>query len=209
MAAQRYEAWGGSGSVSKIIIVLAFSAVALAAPNPLGQARARLSAKGHEGGAPEPEAPADRRHQKLAFRRLLDREEAQPDKPGKMSNNETCEWFDGRYAVVCRSSGKSPMGPMKGIGIMGYNTDEKVYTYYGVDNSPMNMASVPKGTIAGETWTFNDEAMMGGKKVKSRFVLNLTSPTSYTFKWEIDEGAGKGAPIMEGTATKKGATKKD
>lgn len=122
---------------------------------------------------------------------------------GKMSGTETCEWFDGGFAVVCRSQGKGPTGPMKGIGMMGYNVDEKVYTYYAVDNSPMNMASVPKGTISGQTWTYTDEAMMGGKKIKSRFVLNLASPTSYTFKWDMDEG-GKWTTIMEGTATKKG-----
>jgi hypothetical protein len=122
---------------------------------------------------------------------------------GKMTTTDMCEWFQGGFAVVCRSEGTSPMGPTKGLGIMGYNTEEKVYTYYGVDNSPMNMASVPKGTIQGDTWTYNDEAMMGGKKVKSRFVLKLSSPTSYSFRWEMDEGQGKWTPIMEGTATKK------
>ena len=121
---------------------------------------------------------------------------------GKVSGTDFCEWFQGHYAVVCRSEGTSPMGPMKGIGIMGYNADEKVYTYYGVDNSPMNMASVPKGTVQGDTWTYTDESMMGGQKVKSRMVLTIASPTSYTMKWEMEQG-GKWTTVMEGTATKK------
>jgi hypothetical protein len=36
---------------------------------------------------------------------------------------------------------------------MSYSSEEKVYTYYGVDNSPMTMASVPHGTVQGNTWT--------------------------------------------------------
>lgn len=126
---------------------------------------------------------------------------------GKMNMTETCELFQGGFAVVCRTEGTSPMGPMKGLGIMGYNAEEKVYTYYGVDNSPMNMASVPKGTIQGDTWTYNDESIMGGKKVKGRYVLKIASPTSYSFKWEMEQGPGKWTALMEGTATKKAGKK--
>jgi hypothetical protein len=126
---------------------------------------------------------------------------------GKMTMTDTCEWFQGGFAVVCRSQGTSPMGPTRGLGIMGYNVDEKVYTYYGVDNSPMNMASVPKGTVQGDTWTYNDEGMMGGKKIKSRYILKIASPTSYTFRFEMEQEPGKWSPIVEGTSTKKGAAK--
>jgi hypothetical protein len=64
---------------------------------------------------------------------------------GKMTGTDTCNWFEGRFTVVCRSEGTGPWGPTKSIGILGYSTEEKVYTYYGVDNSPMTMATVPKG----------------------------------------------------------------
>jgi hypothetical protein len=155
--------------------------------------------------APKPTAE----HQKLAYFvgtwTMTGEMKPSPFGPGgKVTSTETCEWFDGGFAVVCRSQGTSPMGPTKGFGIMGYNTEEKIYTYYGVDNSPMNMASVPRGTISGQTWTFQDEAMMGGKKVKSRFAMNITSPTSYTAKWEMEQAPGKWGTVMDGTATKKG-----
>jgi hypothetical protein len=94
------------------------------------------------------------------------------------------------------------MGPTKGIGIMGYSTDEKAYTYYGVDNSPMTMASVPRGTVQGDTWVYDDEAKMGGKKVKSRYTMKISSPTSYTFKWEMQGDDGAWKAVMEGKATK-------
>ena len=121
---------------------------------------------------------------------------------GKFSSSDQCAWFEGGFAVVCHSEGSTPMGPTKGIGIMGHNTEEGVYTYYGVDNSPMTMASVPKGTIQGNTWTYTDESKMGGKMVKSRYVMEQLSPTSYTFKWEMQDEAGAWQTIMDGKATK-------
>jgi len=121
---------------------------------------------------------------------------------GKMTNHDTCEWFEGGFAVICRSEGKSPMGPTKAIGILGYSAEEKAYTYYSVDNGPMTMSSVPRGTVDGSTWVYNDEAKMGGKMVKSRYTINQTSPTSYTFKWEMQGEDGAWQTIMEGKSTK-------
>ena len=121
---------------------------------------------------------------------------------GKYSSTDRCAWFEGGFAVVCHSEGSGPMGSTKGIGIMGYSTEEGVYTYYGVDNSPMAMASVPRGTVQGDTWTYTDEGKMGGKMVKSRYVIQQLSPTSYTFKWEMQDEASAWQTIMDGKATK-------
>jgi Protein of unknown function (DUF1579) len=121
---------------------------------------------------------------------------------GKVTSTDTCEWFEGRFAVICHSDGKSPMGPTKSIGILGYSTEEKAYTYYGVDNSNMTMASVPRGTLQGDTWTYTDEATMGGKKVKTRVTIKELSPTAYMFKMEMQGPDGKWAPMMEAKCTK-------
>jgi len=119
-----------------------------------------------------------------------------------MSGNDVCEWFDGGFAVVCRTEGKGPMGPTKSLGIMGYSTEEKAYTYYGLDNGPMTMATVPRGTVQAGTWTYTDESMMGGKKVKSRYVMKELSPTAYTFKWEVLGEDGAWQTLVEGKSTK-------
>ena len=121
---------------------------------------------------------------------------------GKMSTTDTCDWFDGHFAVVCHSDGKSPMGQMKSIGIIGYSPEEKVYTYYSVDNTGMTMATVPHGTVQGKKWTYTDESMMGGKKVKSRVTINEDSPTAYTFTMEMQGPDGNWAPVMESKNTK-------
>jgi hypothetical protein len=121
---------------------------------------------------------------------------------GKTTTTDTCEWFDGHFAVICRSEGTTPMGPSKSIGILGYSPEEKVYTYYGIDNSNMGMASVPKGTIEGDTWTYTDEMTMGGAKVKSRVTIKELSPTAYTFRMEAQGPDGKWVPMMETRNTK-------
>jgi hypothetical protein len=121
---------------------------------------------------------------------------------GKFTSSDTCEWFEGRYSVVCRSEGTMPMGQTKSIGILGYSPEQKVYTYYGIDNSSMTMASVPKGTRQGDTWTYTDEGTMGGQKYKSRVTIKELSPTAYTFKMEMQGPDGKWAPMMESKNTK-------
>jgi hypothetical protein len=121
---------------------------------------------------------------------------------GKMKTTDTCEWFEGRYSVICRSEGTTPMGPSKNLGILSYNTEEKVYTYYGVDNSNMTMASVPKGTVRGDTWTYTDEGTMGGKKFKSRVTIKELSPNAYSFRMEMQGPDGKWMPMVETKNTK-------
>jgi Protein of unknown function (DUF1579) len=121
---------------------------------------------------------------------------------GKIKSSDTCEWYQGQFSVICRSEGTGPSGPMKSMGIMGYSTEEKVYTYYGVDNSPMTMASVPKGTIQGNTWSYHDESTMGGQKVKSRVTIKELSPSAYTFLLEVQGPDGKWAPVVESKNTK-------
>ena len=121
---------------------------------------------------------------------------------GKITSTDTCEWFDGGFAVICRSDGTTPMGPSKSVGIMGYSPEEKVYTYYGLDNTNMAMTSVPHGTVEGDTWTYTDEAMMGGQKIKSRVTIKTLSPDAYTFAMEIQGPDGKWAPMMTAKSTK-------
>jgi hypothetical protein len=121
---------------------------------------------------------------------------------GKISSTDTCEWFDGRFSVICRGDGMTPAGPAKNLGILGYSIEEKVYTYYGVDNTNMSMASVPRGTVQAGTWTYLDESVMGGKKMKSRVTIKEQPPSAYTFLLEVQGPDGKWLPIMESKSTK-------
>jgi hypothetical protein len=119
---------------------------------------------------------------------------------GKMSGTDTCTWFAGGFHLVCKSEGKGPMGPVKGMGVIGYNSEDKVYTYYGMDST--SMGGLSKGTKDGNTWTFTSEDKMGGKLIKSRYTIVEDSPTNYNFKWEVSEDGSTWNAVMMGKETK-------
>lgn len=121
---------------------------------------------------------------------------------GKFTAKESCAWFTGKFTVVCRSKGKGPGGPTEGLGIMGYNGEEKVYVYFGIDTSPMTMASVPRGTFADGVWTYEDESKMGGQLVKSRYVMKQIDKKSYSSTWSVLGQDGKWQAVMEATSTR-------
>lgn len=121
---------------------------------------------------------------------------------GKYTSEDECEWFQGGFAVVCKSEGKGPQGEIKSVGIMGYSTEEKTYTYYGIDSNGMMPTSVAKGTVSGDTWTYTDESKYGGQLVKSRYTIKQLSPASYSFMWEMQGPDGKWMALMQGTTTK-------
>ena len=121
---------------------------------------------------------------------------------GKVSTTDTCDWFEGKFAVVCRSQGKGPLGATRGLGIMSYSAGEKVYVYYGVENNPMVMTTVPRGTLEGDTWTYTDESKMGDQTVKSRYVIKQVDKKSYTFKYEMQGPDGQWKTMVEGKSTR-------
>lgn len=156
--------------------------------------------------APQPSKPGPE-HQRLGYFvgqwKVEGEVKPSPMGPGgPITSNDTCEWFEGGFAVVCRSEGKTPMGPSKSIGILSYSGDEKVYTYYGVDNMGMIMTSIPRGTVQGDTWTYTDESLMGGQKMKVRVTIKELSPTAHTFTMEMGGPDGKWVPMMESKSTK-------
>jgi len=125
---------------------------------------------------------------------------------GKFTSTDKCEWFSGGYQVVCHSTGKGPMGAVHGMGILAYNTEEKAYTYYGIDN--MGMAEQSKGTVDGNNWVYTNEGKMGGKPYHGRYSMTVSSPDSYTFKYETSDDGQKWSLMMEGKSTKAGGGEK-
>jgi hypothetical protein len=122
---------------------------------------------------------------------------------GKMSSADKAEWFPGGFHVVIHSTGKTPMGPSNGLGILAYDAENKGYTYYGIDNS--GFATLSKGSVNGKNWVFTDESKMGGKTYHGRYSMTEDSPTSYSFKYEMSEDGKTWAVVMEGKSSKAGA----
>ncbi len=125
--------------------------------------------------------------------------------PGKYASTDKCEWFSGGYNVVCHYTGKGPAGAMHGLGILAYNMQDKVYTYYGIDN--MGMADLSKGSVEGDTWTYTSDMKIGDKTYHGRYSMTTSSPDSYTYKYETSEDGTNWTLSMEGKSTKVAAKK--
>ena len=120
---------------------------------------------------------------------------------GKFTGTDHAAWMEGGFFLVTHSDFKSPMGPGTELSVIGYNTEEKVYTYDAYNS--MGEADHSKGTVAGDTWTWTSDEKMGGKEIKGRFIIQELSPTSYSFKFEMQPEGGEWSTIMEGKSTKK------
>jgi hypothetical protein len=129
---------------------------------------------------------------------------------GKFTMNDNCELFSGGFFVVCKSTGKRGGGPVQGLGILGYDTEKKAYSYTGIDSSMGDHTEVAMGKKEGDVWTYTETMEMGGKKMQGRYTMNNVTPNSYAFKFEMaPDGSSDWQTVMEGKSTRAGAAKKD
>jgi Protein of unknown function (DUF1579) len=129
--------------------------------------------------------------------------EAKPFGPmpgGKFTATEKCEWYSGGFFVTCHSEGTGPMGPAKGVSFLGYDPNEKVYTYHEFTNTGEAIDS--KGTVNGDTWNWTAESKMGDAKISVRVTIKEVSKTEYTFKLEMSQNGGEFSVVEEATGHK-------
>lgn len=120
---------------------------------------------------------------------------------GKLSGTDHNEWMPGHFFLIFHSTETSPMGHAVGTAYMGYNSEDKNYTFDAFNS--MGEAEHAKGTADGDTWTWTLTEKMGGQAMKGRYTITVASPTSYNFKYEVaPEGGGNYSTVVEGKATK-------
>ena len=121
---------------------------------------------------------------------------------GKMTMTQDAKWMDGGFFVVIQSAYKSgSMGDGSGTAFLGYDPQDKVYTYD--EFNSQGEAVHAKGTVDGDTWTWNSDMKMGPQTAKGRFTEKILSPTAYTFKFEMSTDGTTWNTVMDGKATKK------
>ena len=120
---------------------------------------------------------------------------------GKFTYTEDIEWFPGRFFLLMHWEMKDPKGEAKGLTVMGYNAEEKVYTLHSFDSR--GQTSHSKGTVQGDTWTVTSEGKKGGKLVKSRYIKKGICQPSSSFKIEGSTEGGPWSTFMEGTTKTK------
>lgn len=130
------------------------------------------------------------------------------DKPGPMgpggksTMTEKAEWMPGGFFVVSHSDGMTPMGAAHGLGVMGYDVNNKVYTYNAFDS--MGQAISATGTVTGDTWNWKSESKVGTMTMSVRVTIKEVSPTAYTFKLEMSQSGGPWMTATEAKSTKIG-----
>ncbi|MGO9862440.1 MAG: DUF1579 family protein [Terriglobales bacterium] len=120
---------------------------------------------------------------------------------GKVTSNDDNQWMDGGFFVVFHATFKiTGMGGGTGLAFMGYDPQEKVYTYD--EFNSMGEATHSKGTFDGDTWSWANDMKMGPQTMKARYSMKIVSPTSYTFKFEVSPDGTNWTLVMDGKATK-------
>jgi hypothetical protein len=121
---------------------------------------------------------------------------------GPITFKESCEMWEGGFALVCRSEGKNPMGTAKSISIMSYDVEKKVYTYTAVETN--NPAFTAYGQVTNGTWNWKNESKMGGKTMALHVTITEKGGSAYDFKMEMATDGGTPMTVAEGKATKTG-----
>jgi hypothetical protein len=83
---------------------------------------------------------------------------------------------------------------------MGYDPNEKVYTYHAFESAGDVIDA--KGTVDGDTWNWTAESKMGEDKFSVRVTIKHVSKTEYSFKLEMAKNGGEFSVVEEMTGHK-------
>lgn len=123
---------------------------------------------------------------------------------GKFTATASREWMPGNFFVTGHSDFKMPPevgGDGKAAGFMGYDTEANTYTYDEFNSNGRRVDA--KGTVSGDTWTWNSTQSYGGQEVKQKMTMKVLSPTSYALKYEVSMDGTNWMTFMDVKATKK------
>lgn len=119
---------------------------------------------------------------------------------GAKSNwTETCQWFDGNYALNCHSEGDFGGRPFKEISVKAYNEAEKGYVYF--ETNSIQETDLWQGKVDGDTWTWTEKSVTHGRLTETRFTQRF-SGDSISFKLEEAIGDAPFKLVMTGKQTR-------
>jgi Protein of unknown function (DUF1579) len=119
---------------------------------------------------------------------------------GKMTMTEKNDWMPGGFFLTLHTNFTSEMGSGSGMAFMGYDADNKQYTYD--EFNSMGERSHSTGSLDGDTWTWLGDQKMGSQTMKGRFTMKVLSPSSYSFKYEMSQDGTTWNTVMDGKSTK-------
>jgi uncharacterized protein DUF1579 len=110
------------------------------------------------------------------------------------------EWMEGDFFLVEHWDFELDGVTGKELSIKGYDSERKVYTYHAFTS--LGEAFYDTGTVDGDTWTWLRDESSDSATTKGRYTIKVTSPTSYTFRFETSTDGENWETTMEGNATK-------
>lgn len=120
---------------------------------------------------------------------------------GPLSGTDDCEWFEGRFHVVCHGEANTPRGRMKTGSVWGYDPLVQKYTLYGFNSS--GEAFYVLGTVDGKVWTWNAEYPMGEQVMHLKATVTEESSTAYRYRLEMSPDGTNWTVMEQGRGMKK------
>ena len=121
---------------------------------------------------------------------------------GKTSGTEKCEWFEGRFALVCRADVSTPDGPGKSMSTYTYNAEKKKYSFDGIDSFGADISAT--STIVSNVWHWTSFPMrMPDGSYIIRYNVTPVSDKEYTYVWQWSKNKGAWHPGGTGSGKKK------
>jgi hypothetical protein len=111
--------------------------------------------------------------------------------------DESCSWFDGGFAVVCRGSSASGS---KSLAVLTYAANEKAYGYNSIDNT--GLVHAERGTLQGDVWTFASRPG-SSQDGKSQFVVKPKGANAFDLTISVAGKDGQWMVVEETTYTRK------
>ncbi len=88
---------------------------------------------------------------------------------------DSCEWFDGRFHLVCRS--QDAKGRSLDLSVLGFDPAQGVYTRFNITRE--GHQTMATGKLDGKTWRWRGGDKPGAKTM--HFTWTETSPDSYAY----------------------------
>ena len=120
---------------------------------------------------------------------------------GKFTGTNRVAWMGGGFFLVTRSDFSGVMGTGTETAYMGWDADEKTYTYDSFNS--MGEADHARGRLDGDTWTWLSETRIGAQTMKGRLTQKVRSATAYDFRFETSPDGKAWTTVLEGKDTKK------
>jgi len=120
---------------------------------------------------------------------------------GKLSSEQTCEWFAGHFQVVCRGQEHSPTGTRSFLNVLSYDQATHSYKQYSISSLGESEYD-QNGSLTGNTLTYVIKQNAGGKPATFRYTEDHVSPSLYKYRAEISLNQGPWTELAAGEIRK-------